>query len=307
MTMTARSTAVRVRRMASSGLGRFSLGGLAASIIFGLSLFSASSVSAATPCGAPVSGSARVVVVVDNGVDPVSVECIVVPRGTNGSQVLRQRATQLGEALPSHAGSGLLCTIDSFPSSGCAETSRGSYWANFSGGGSSWNYSSYNPFIRRVCDGDVEGWRYVVSGTGAVGDAAPRSPADAVGLFDARGCDGPSTPSPSGVSPGVSGGTESSAAVPGDSSTGAAPQSDPSTFSDVTETRGGDSAGVSAVGPSGESSSVGNEVRQTGAAATSPQSPASQSASTSWIGLLAALALIGLLGVAALLRSRRAL
>jgi len=291
--------------MSRSGLGRFSLGGLAVSIMFGLTLFGASPVSAATPCGAAVSGSARVVVVVDNGVDAVSVECVVVPRGTNGSQVLRQRATQLGAALPSHAGSGLLCTIDSFPSSGCSETSRGSYWANFSGGGPSWSYSSYNPFIRRVCDGDVEGWRYVVSGTGAVGDAAPRISPDAVRPLDARGCDEQATPPP-GVSPGVSGGTESSAAVPGDSSTDVAPQSDASTSSDVTETRAGDPAGVSAAGPSGGSSSGGNEVRQTGAAAASPQPPASQSASTSWIGLLAALALIGVLGAAALLRSRRA-
>jgi hypothetical protein len=288
--------------MSRGGMGYFGLVGLAASILLGLSVFGASSVSAMTPCGAPVSGNARVVMVVDNGVDGVSVECIVVPRGSTGSQVLRQRAAQLGAALPSHAGSGLLCTIDSFPSSGCSETSSGSYWANFSGGGASWNYSSYNPFIRRVCDGDVEGWRYVERGTGAAGDAAPRISPDSVRPSDARGCDEPSTSSSSGVS----GDVGSSAAVPNDPLTGAAPQGVASTASDVGETPAGDPIGVPAGGPSGESSSGDTEARQTATAAASPQSTTSQSASTSWIGLLAALALIGVLGVAALLRSRRA-
>ena len=310
MTVTTRTTAPRhLRAMwrVRQRFGRLCLAaaGITASMVFGPALLGATAASAASTCGAPVAGSARVVVVVDDGVGQLSIECILVSRGTTGSQLLRQRATMLGTALPGHAGSGLLCTIDSFPASGCAETSGGSYWANFSANGGSWDYSDYNPFIRRVCDGDVEGWRYVVRGTGSAGDAAPRIAPDAVRPDDARGCEDWSIPSPSGEPVG----TPEDAVVtgarvqdPSSVPTPGATVADPATAIDA-------QAGTSTGGPdldSRDASAAGSlAAQQRGGVDASSQSPASQSASTSWIGLFAVLGVIGALGSAALLRSRR--
>jgi hypothetical protein len=273
--------------------------------VFGLALFGSTEASAASSCGGPVAGSARVVVVVDDGLGQVSIECMLVPQGTTGSQLLRQRAAKLGTAVPGHAGSGLLCTIDSFPASGCAETSGGSYWANFSSTGGSWDYSNYNPFIRRVCDGDIEGWRYVVRGSGAAGDAAPRIAPDAVRLEGARGCEDWSIPLPSGEPAGIPGDSVASGAEPQDRSSvqsSGATGSDPSAAIDD---RSGASTG-SADSDLSDSSSAGGLAAGEGPAVDAQQRvSASQSASTSWIGLLAVVVLIGTLGLAALLRSRR--
>lgn len=273
--------------------------------LFGPALFGTAAASAASSCGGPVAGSARVVVVVDDGMGQVSVECLLVSQGTTGSQLLRQRAAKLGTAVPGHAGSGLLCTIDSFPASGCAETSGGSYWANFSASAGSWDYSSYNPFIRRVCDGDVEGWRYVVRGSGAAGDAAPRIAPDAVRPEGARGCGDWSISVPSGEPAGIPGDSDASGAEPQDSSSvqsSGATGSDPSAAIDG---RTGPSTG-SAGSDQADPSSAGALAAGRGPAVEATQRPpASQSASTSWIGLLAGGTLICALGLAALLRSRR--
>lgn len=268
------------------------------------SVLSASPASAATvgPCGAPVDGSVRVVVVVDDGVRGVSVDCVVVARGTTGSQLLRQRAAQLGTAVPGHAGSGLLCTIDSFPDSGCAETSSGSYWANFSGQGGGWEYSNYNPFIRRVCDGDVEGWRYVLRGTGAAGDASPRVSPDAVRPVDARGCQDASIPSPTAAAP-MPGAPTRSGGAPGDAS-GGATAADGASSSAASDDRS-DGSDPAAIDASGAAPGADEDPQRIDARRPDQQLPASQSASTSWIGLVIAAVVIGVLGSAALLRSRR--
>lgn len=271
------------------------LAGLVVLASAGFGLLRATPAAAAT-CGAPVPGHARVIVVVDDGTGSVSTECVVVVRGTNGSGLLRQRAAQLGTAVPSHAGSGLLCTIDSFPSSGCSETANGSYWANFSGSGAGWDYSSYNPFIRRVCDGDIEGWRYVLRGSGGAGDASPRLAPAAVALPDAWGCEEPATIAP------PAGEGEVAVERPGAST-------------DVAEASVADADGAPILGSDEEMQAPGRSgdraATATGAAAgvtadaaASPEMT-SQSASTSWIALVGALALIVGLGSAAFLRSRR--
>jgi hypothetical protein len=132
----------------------------------------------ADSCGDPVpSGSVRVVVVVDAGETSAGASsvCLVVPSGTPGLQLLARRAAELGMVSPGYADSGLLCAIDDFPDRGCGDrTSSGfAYWAYFSGTSGAWIYGSYNPFIRRMADGDIEGWRYV-SGTGGAQDPPPR-------------------------------------------------------------------------------------------------------------------------------------
>jgi hypothetical protein len=226
---------------------------------------------------------------------------VVVPHGTNGSRLLAARAAQLGAAVPAHAGSGLLCTIDSYPSTGCVETAGGSYWANFSGTGGDWAYSNYNPFLRRVCDGDVEGWRYVEHGTGAAGDAAPRVPAGSVTIGDAWGCDEPTDAATVGVA------SDASSSTP---SPGAMGASDPTVASDATQIVG--EGTTDGAGPAGQAGRSTGGVVPADGASSMDDVPApiggvvpSQSASTSWIGLLAVVLVIAGLGVAAALRSRR--
>ncbi len=276
-----------------------------ATSVLGLAVAQAPAASAASDlCGPPVIGQSRVVVVVDNGeggADRAAATCVMVPQGAKGSQVLAARAAQLGTAAPSHAGSGLLCTIDSFPASQCAETGSGSYWANFSGTGGSWNYSNYNPFIRRVCDGDVEGWRYVVSGRGAAGDAQPRLDAAAVRPSDAWGCTEP-TPSPAaGGGAGDPGNTTGAAAsATADHVTTAAGSAEPAADSAATDAGGtGFTAGITsrATGIAGTA----------GAAVTVPAagSATNSAGTTSWWGAGVAVMVIVVLGAAALLRSRR--
>ena len=273
--------------------------------VVGPALLGTTEASAASSCGGPVAGSARVVVVVDDGLGQVSVECLLVSQGTTGSQLLRQRAAKLGTAVPGHAGSGLLCTIDSFPASGCAETAGGSYWANFSATGGSWDYSSYNPFIRRVCDGDVEGWRYVVRGSGAAGDAAPRIASDALRPEGARGCGDWSISEPSGEPAGIPGDSVVSGAEPQDRSSVQSSGSSGSDPSAAIDDRSGASTGSAESDPTDPSSAGALNAGQESAVDAKQRPSASQSASTSWIGLLAGVVLIGTLGLAALLRSRR--
>jgi hypothetical protein len=273
--------------------------------VVGPALLGTTEASAASSCGGPVAGSARVVIVVDDGLGPVSIECLLVSQGTTGSQLLRQRAAKLGTAVPGHAGSGLLCTIDSFPASGCAETAGGSYWANFSATGGSWDYSSYNPFIRRVCDGDVEGWRYVVRGSGAAGDATPRIAPDALRPEGARGCGDGSISEPSGEPAGIPGNSSTAGAEPQDRSSvqsSGATGSDPSV---VIDDRPGASTGSADSDPADPSSAGALAAGEGPAVDAKQRVSASQSASTSWIGLFAGVVLIGSLGLAALLRSRR--
>jgi len=152
------------------------VGGIAVSS----AVVSSTPAAAAASCAAGVGeGQVRVVIVVDPGpggpVGPGSV-CLAVSRGTTGAQLLAERAGALGASRPRYADSGLLCGIDGFPRTGCGETLPGGgyrYWAYFSGNSGSWSYGTGNPFIRRLADGDIEGWRFV-EGTGTGQDPAPR-------------------------------------------------------------------------------------------------------------------------------------
>ena len=139
--------------------------------------------SAAGSCSGPIAnGQIRVVIVVDPGDSgprgPMAT-CLVVDAGTSGSQILAQRASQLGLPSPRYAGSGLLCGLDGFPATGCPVNNGGAYayWAYFNGRGGSWSYGHDNPFVRRMVDGEIMGWRYTTGS--ADGDApTPRSGAE---------------------------------------------------------------------------------------------------------------------------------
>lgn len=128
----------------------------------------------AASCDDVPAGHIRVVVVVDLG--GASSTCLVVPAGTTGKQVLERRAGEIGAALPRYGSSGLLCAIDGHPAApACGNRSAGgfAYWAYFNGSSGAWVYGNYNPFIRRLADGDIEGWRFV-EGAGDGTDPPPR-------------------------------------------------------------------------------------------------------------------------------------
>jgi hypothetical protein len=147
-----------------------------ATLVAGLAVL-ASPASAAERCGSTVpAGQVRVVVVVDPGTGgSPGASCLVVPEGTTGAQLLAQRAGLFGTASPRYADSGLLCAIDAYPAEGCGDRTSGGYlyWSYWSGTSGSWVYGQGNPFVRRVRDGDIEGWRFV-DGSGTGSDPAPR-------------------------------------------------------------------------------------------------------------------------------------
>jgi hypothetical protein len=151
-------------------------------------------------------GQIRVAIVVDpgpGGPGGPAATCLVVARGTTGAQLLVERAAALGVARPRYADSGLLCAFDGYPATGCGERTADGYryWAYFSGTSGSWVYGSGNPFLRRLADGDVEGWRFV-DGTGTGQDPPPRlSPS---GLFPPLVTPAPPVPPP--VAPPVAAG-----------------------------------------------------------------------------------------------------
>jgi hypothetical protein len=129
--------------------------------------------------------------VVDYGTEPgtpgsISVRCLTVPAGTTGGQLLKQRAEMLGQPLPRYdSGGGLLCAIDGFPGGsecGAASGDEFRYWSYWSGTSGSWVYGQGNPFIRRLGDGDIEGWRFVSAAESA---APPPRVAPSTNLFPA--------------------------------------------------------------------------------------------------------------------------
>jgi hypothetical protein len=140
----------------------------------------------------------RVVVVVDFGprskVSPrIVIKCRKVPAGTNGSVVLADVASSFHVPAPTYSTSGLLCSIDGYPSAGCGTPEPGgyAYWSYWHGGGH-WTYADLGPAEWTVRDEDVEGWRYQSQGA-----ANPSDPAPAVSSVFATGCAAAATsPSP---------------------------------------------------------------------------------------------------------------
>ncbi|MCB1029353.1 MAG: hypothetical protein KDB24_16500, partial [Microthrixaceae bacterium] len=130
----------------------------------------------AAPCRA---GDTRVSVVVDYGTvsgnSSPSATCITITQTMNGAQFLAARAQALGTPAPTYGPSGLLCSIDGYPASGCGERSGGNYlyWSYWNGSSGRWVYSNQGPASRRMTANSVEGWRFVRGGGGA-SDPAPR-------------------------------------------------------------------------------------------------------------------------------------
>lgn len=293
----------------------------------------ASPARAATGCGGETpDGMVRVGIVVDFGTRPgapagPSVECLVLNGGSTGGDLLRERSSLLGTPRPRYAASGLLCGIDGNPSSGCGETTGGGYlyWSSWSGSGGDWVYTSGNPFTRRLSDGDIVGWRFVL-GAGGPQDPPPRAAPDANRIF-------PSSPSPSspptappagggGGGPGGvdgsggarSGDTGAAVVVPrhpndspgpgaGDDSGAGAGGSDPATTVGSVEAADGGtdpSAAPTPIGGPGTPASPGAEEL---AAQSDPST--STSGADALPGLIVGVVIVAGLGSAALVRYRR--
>jgi hypothetical protein len=106
------------------------------------------------------------------------VGCVSVPATDSRYDALSAFATEKGLVPPSYAPSGLLCSIDLIPASGCGQSVAGGYiyWSYFTGSGGRWIYSSTGAFAT-VTKGDVEGWRFQDPGTGRPNDPGPRTAA----------------------------------------------------------------------------------------------------------------------------------
>jgi hypothetical protein len=109
------------------------------------------------------------------GSTPV-VGCVSVPASDNRYDALAAFVTQSGMASPSYASSGLLCSINAVPSTGCGQIVAGGYvyWSYFTGANSGWTYANSGA-SGGVTPGDVEGWRFQNPGKGNPSDPAPRS------------------------------------------------------------------------------------------------------------------------------------
>ena len=115
----------------------------------------------------------------------VLVTCVPVQVGDSGEQVLQAQAALLRYPSPRYAqsGSGLLCALDGYPTSGCGNQSGAhyAYWAYWHGG-RRWQYASQGPGEWKVSKGDVEGWRFEPTGSATPADPPPRAASSAAGL-----------------------------------------------------------------------------------------------------------------------------
>jgi hypothetical protein len=157
------------------------------------------------------------------------VGCVKVPSTDTGYEALTAFTQQQGEAQPTYASSGLLCSINSDPSSGCGTVVSGNYiyWSYWHGTSGTWQYSSVGA-SGTVVEGDVEGWRFQDPGTGRPNDPPPRAPSNYTSICGAVSSTPPpaiSPPGPTTPSPGPS--SSPSSSVVGPAGAGVANPSNP--------------------------------------------------------------------------------
>ena len=106
------------------------------------------------------------------------VGCVTVPSSDDRYDALAAFVSQERLAQPTYNASGLLCSINGVPSSGCGTEVAGGYiyWAYWTGGPHGWTYAetgASNP----VGQDDVEGWRFEDPGKANPSDPPPRTAA----------------------------------------------------------------------------------------------------------------------------------
>jgi hypothetical protein len=154
--------------------------------VVGATLFVAASATALAAAGpdalAPfraVAGAAasevEVAFVIDfGGSTHPSVGCVKVPATDSGYQALAAFTAQEGEQAPTYNTSGLLCSIDDIPSSGCGRVVSGGYiyWSYWDATSGKWKYADTGAFAT-VSNGDVQGWRFQDPGKANPTDPPP--------------------------------------------------------------------------------------------------------------------------------------
>jgi hypothetical protein len=108
-----------------------------------------------------------------------SVGCVKVPRGDTGYDALAAFTAQEHEQAPTYNTTGLLCSINDIPKSGCGqEVSDGYiYWSYWEAAAGKWQYASTGAF-GAVTNGEIQGWRFQDPGKANPSDPPPTTPAD---------------------------------------------------------------------------------------------------------------------------------
>ena len=104
------------------------------------------------------------------------VGCVTVPASDTRYDALAAFAQEKDLTQPGYAPSGLLCSINGIPSSGCGQVVAGGYiyWAYFTGGAQA-GPTRPPGASGTVGTDDVEGWRFENPGSGNPGDPGPRT------------------------------------------------------------------------------------------------------------------------------------
>jgi hypothetical protein len=181
------------------------------------------------------------------------VGCVKVPSTDTGYEALTAFTQQEGEVQPTYASSGLLCSINGDPNSGCGTVVSGNYiyWSYWHGTSGTWQYSSVGA-SGTVVEGDVEGWRFQDPGTGRPNDPPPRATSDYTSICGAVPSTPPpavSPPGPTTTSPGPS--ATPSSPVVGPAGTGGANPSKPALGAVGASTTTTSSRPTSTTAPSG--------------------------------------------------------
>ena len=102
--------------------------------------------------------------------------CVTVPGSDNGYQALAAFTAQHGLAAPTYNATGLLCSINGDPVSGCGQGVPGGYiyWSYFTGSANHWIYASVGA-SQSVAKYDMQGWRFQDPGTGEPNDPPPHT------------------------------------------------------------------------------------------------------------------------------------
>lgn len=153
--------------------GRDVLAALVIVVLAGAIASRAEPVAAAGANCVPVGDRVTVAIVIDDGRSSPRVYCVAVPSGATGADAIKDRH-------PRYDGSGLLCAIDGYPTSGCGDPAGGgaySYWSYWWKDGNDWSYATTGPATRRLtADGMVEGWHFVTGVDDGAGNAPRLAP-----------------------------------------------------------------------------------------------------------------------------------
>jgi hypothetical protein len=123
--------------------------------------------------GAATEVSVAFVVDFGGSTGPV-VGCVTVPSSDNGYEALAAFTQQEQELAPTYNNSGLLCSINGDPGSGCGQSVSGGYiyWSYWHGSTGTWSYATTGAFATATT-GDVEGWRFEDPGKSNPNDPPP--------------------------------------------------------------------------------------------------------------------------------------